>query len=134
MNRKEKDFCIEIFERPMAKQRPRFVHGHVYTPRATKEYEALICSEFTKRYGVPKVKGPIFIETVFKFRIPKTDKEHKEGDYYLHCPDLDNLQKAVLDALNGIAWEDDKQVVFTRAKKIYSEYDGIEIHIIELGG
>jgi Holliday junction resolvase RusA-like endonuclease len=35
-------------------------------------------------------------------------------------PDHDNLAKS-LDALNGIVWGDDKQIVFSRVFKIYGE-------------
>jgi crossover junction endodeoxyribonuclease RusA len=35
--------------------------------------------------------------------------------------DLDNLSKAVLDGLNGICWEDDRQVVDLHIRKILSD-------------
>lgn len=35
-------------------------------------------------------------------------------------PDIDNILKVVLDGLNGIAYEDDKQVVLTQCKKFYT--------------
>jgi Holliday junction resolvase RusA-like endonuclease len=38
-------------------------------------------------------------------------------------PDIDNLTKAILDALNGIAWNDDAQVAQITAKKVWSIQD-----------
>ncbi len=38
-------------------------------------------------------------------------------------PDLDNLEKAVLDALNGVAYEDDRFVVAKNAQKKYIRRD-----------
>ena len=35
-------------------------------------------------------------------------------------PDWDNIGKIVSDALNGIAYRDDSQVVDSRVRKIYS--------------
>ncbi|MBR2733355.1 MAG: RusA family crossover junction endodeoxyribonuclease [Selenomonadaceae bacterium] len=35
--------------------------------------------------------------------------------------DVDNFLKAVLDAMNGICYEDDRQVIFVQATKIFGE-------------
>jgi Holliday junction resolvase RusA-like endonuclease len=42
---------------------------------------------------------------------------------------LDKLIRAVLDALTGIAYIDDGQVVEITASKIYSQYAGLKIGI-----
>jgi Holliday junction resolvase RusA-like endonuclease len=44
-------------------------------------------------------------------------------------PDLDNLIKTVLDALNGIAYTDDKQIVRLGATKAYGTDPKILISI-----
>ena len=41
-------------------------------------------------------------------KMPKSKKGDNEPDIYK--PDVDNIAKAVMDALNGVAYEDDKQV------------------------
>lgn len=46
-------------------------------------------------------------------------------------PDIDNIVKAVLDALNGIAYKDDIQVVRVTATKIYAERAGVHVEIKE---
>lgn len=38
-------------------------------------------------------------------------------------PDLDNYEKAVMDALNGQLWDDDSQVVELHARKLYAGGD-----------
>jgi Holliday junction resolvase RusA-like endonuclease len=48
-------------------------------------------------------------------------------------PDLDNLEKSVLDAINGYAWVDDNQVTELNSKKLYSLNPRVEIEILELG-
>ena len=35
-------------------------------------------------------------------------------------PDIDNVLKVVLDALNGVAYKDDSRVVAVSARKVYS--------------
>lgn len=47
-------------------------------------------------------------------------------------PDVDNILKAVLDGLNGVAYEDDKQVVTARASKAYTYGEPmIVVHVWE---
>ena len=44
-------------------------------------------------------------------------------------PDIDNVIKSVLDGLNGVAYEDDKQVVKLTANKYYGVQPRVEITI-----
>ena len=43
--------------------------------------------------------------------------------------DVDNLAKAVMDALNGVAWGDDSQVVKITIFKEYTEHPYVYIYI-----
>ena len=47
-------------------------------------------------------------------------------------PDLDNFVKAAKDAMNGIVWVDDSQVVTTEARKCYSERPSVGITVVPL--
>ena len=42
---------------------------------------------------------------------------------------LDNIAKIVLDALNGVAWSDDKCVVDLHVAKYYASVPGVQITI-----
>ncbi|HJE96552.1 MAG TPA: RusA family crossover junction endodeoxyribonuclease [Ligilactobacillus acidipiscis] len=44
-------------------------------------------------------------------------------------PDVDNYVKATLDALNGIIWKDDAQIVTLHASKYYSDHPRIEMEV-----
>ena len=46
-------------------------------------------------------------------------------------PDIDNVLKVVLDALNGVAYKDDSRVVAVTARKIYSHTPKL---VIEMKG
>ena len=46
--------------------------------------------------------------------------------------DCDNLAKIILDSLNGIAYEDDKQVVRLYVEKIYGEHPRVEVELKEV--
>ena len=47
-------------------------------------------------------------------------------------PDVDNVAKSILDALNGIIYLDDKQIIKLDIKKIYAETSWTEVKIKEI--
>lgn len=111
---------------PKPKGRPRFTRsGHAYTPETTQNYEQKI-SEYYKEQTDDFYNGAIQIRLTFLMPIPKsTTKKMRRlietGNIkYTKKPDLDNLQKAVLDALNGIAFSDDKIITRIVAEKKYT--------------
>lgn len=72
-------------------------------------------------------EGPVRLQVLYEFLGPKTVWEGKE---MLTKPDLDNLDKMVLDALNGVAFRDDSQVVTKTSTKRYgvSERTTVQLH------
>jgi len=90
---------------PIPKGRPRTTRtGHTYTPKRTAEAEA----DLAKQFKAEVVGGP------FPLSVPV----EVVASFYTKSKtaDLDNLLKLTLDALNEIAWKDDKQVVSIQAK------------------
>lgn len=92
---------------PLPKQRPRFSRGHSYTPQATRDAELRVASSFTQQAGVTHaitepLTGPLKLVTRFYRKNNVT-------------ADTDNCFKLVTDALNGLAWVDDKQIKSIRA-------------------
>ncbi len=116
-----KSISITVYGNAVAKGRPRVAmrgkHPVVYTPTKTREWENLI-----KLAAAGKVKGlmtgPIAIYVAFFLLRPKS-LSRKVCDH-VKRPDLDNLFKSVLDALSGVVFENDSQVVEIKAYKYYS--------------
>lgn len=50
-------------------------------------------------------------------------KSRKKDEHPTSRPDVDNYAKLVLDALNGIAWHDDAQVVSLSILKAWTDPD-----------
>ena len=50
---------------------------------------------------------------------------------HIKKPDIDNMAKTVLDALNGLAYVDDSQIYSLTLYKTYSERPGIYLKITE---
>lgn len=121
-------YNIEINTRPIPKQRPRLSKFTVYTPKKTIDYEKLISYEWKKKYKDLVLKNAVKLDLLFCFKKAKSCKK----DFHTQRPDIDNLEKAVLDGLNKIAFIDDCQVVEMRSQKIFSDSDKIVVVVTDL--
>ena len=63
---------------------------------------------------------------------PKKKREELDGQYCISNMDLDNLEKALYDSMNGVIYEDDKQIVCHTVRKMWIDGDGkIEVIILK---
>lgn len=135
---------ITVFGEPRPKQRPRFQRTRygvkTFTPEETVEYENLVRWTYAQKYPHTKLEGQITAMIIAYFPIPEsTPKKKRERmmfDDVPHSkrPDIDNVVKAVLDALNKIAYDDDGQVCELTARKFYSSYPRLELYLEEMEG
>ncbi len=105
-----KKHTITVPIRPKAKARPRVgKYGNVYTTKADKEYEQAIGAAWIGSEG-PFFTTPVEMNVIFfndKITITVSSLEESSSIR----KDLDNLLKAVMDGLNGVAFQDDNQVI-----------------------
>ena len=129
---------LTISGEPTGKGRPKFStfkgRAMVYTPKKTENYEsyaklsyqasgaeifaddAQIYAEIDAYYAIPKSASKKKKQMMLDGRIRPTKK-----------PDTDNIAKIILDALNGIAYYDDAQVVSLAVRKYYSDNPRVEV-------
>lgn len=69
-------------------------------------------------------KSPVQMRVTFYFVRPKSAKNRQ---YPTVKPDVDKLLRAVCDALNGIVWHDDAQLIWSHAEKLYGDRERTEI-------
>lgn len=131
---------FEVPGKIVGKGRPRLnsYTGSVYTPTRTKDYECLIEQYFLLKY--PKYKpfeGRVRVDITAYFEIPKSTKK-ADKELMIHNeitptkkPDIDNIVKIILDAMNGIAFKDDIQITKLNVEKLYSDSERVEIKINE---
>lgn len=128
---------ITILGLPKGKERARTVRNGnktvSYTPTQTKEYEQLVqwCYKIAKGewFGNKPIKATITAHFKISQSSSRKNREQKLQLAILPCvkPDVDNIAKIILDALNGIAYEDDKQVVSLTVDKIYGEEPKVKV-------
>lgn len=114
---------------PMVKQRPRFVNHNgrrfVYTDKKTVDFEKSF-KELSMPYcvNINRVRVNHICIHFFKVRPKSLSKKILA---WRTRPDLDNLAKAVLDSLQGIAFDDDGQLDSIVLKKSFDTYDHVDI-------
>ena len=116
--------------------------GHMssITPEKTVLYENLVktrCLESIEKQMIPfqTLEGPLAVHIRAYYEPPKsTSKRNYEKMiagliFPTKKPDIDNIAKVVLDALNGIAYKDDTQVVDLNMKKRYAKEAYVQVQI-----
>lgn len=115
-----------IFMTPVAKGRPKFsVNRHTgramaHTPAKTSDAERSLRSLLLDHDPQIHARAEA-LSCTFDFYMLKPKSAGKKRPYPTVKPDLDNLEKLVKDACNGILWHDDAQVVQVVKRKIYCE-------------
>lgn len=122
---------------PVAKGRARFMrNGHIYTPTRTTDAEGEIQRAWVERHGDLPAIGPLSLFIVAWLPMPKSvPKRRREQAEPVVRPDVDNFAKTVLDALQGVAFGDDSQVVELFVRKHYARegsQPGWEIELSEV--
>ena len=125
---------IDFFVSGVPKAQPRvkaFVrggHAGVYTPDSAESWKQAVRQEAVANAPESLMTGPIRVELDFFLPRPKAhlDKHGvpKAKSPVWHCkkPDLDNLIKAVTDAITDTqrVWLDDSQIYEITATKTYA--------------
>lgn len=125
---------------PVGKGRPRVgkVGGfsRLYTPEKTVSYESLVgYSAAQAMAGQPLIDAAVFVTLDIRVQIPASwSKKKQELARCGACwpstkPDIDNVEKALFDGMNGVVWKDDVQVVKVTKQKRYSDQPGVEVHV-----
>ncbi len=128
--------CFDVPGKPQGKGRPRFTRsGHTYTPDHTAEYEERVKLAY-KQAGGGKLSGFVSADILAVFTVPKSYTKAQRAaalnaSFAPKKPDCDNIAKIILDALNGLAYDDDAQVVKLRVEKRYGETERVLVVLDE---
>lgn len=118
-----REVTFEVLGEPVPKKRARVVDGHAFTPGETVAFEAAIGWAFRAVYQGAPLEGPLRVHVTVR---EQSRRPQQQGD-------LDNYVKSALDALNGLAWRDDREVVAIHATvNRHAVSPGMVIDIYEL--
>jgi Holliday junction resolvase RusA-like endonuclease len=127
---------------PVGKQRARYAKRgnfvQTYTPDKTRNYESLIKEAAIEAMGTSEpLETPVTLYLYIRAPIPKSlPKKRIEAclnglEKPIKKPDASNVLKSVEDAMNGVVYKDDSQIVNIHVSKVYSSVSGIDVCIKE---
>ena len=132
---------FEVPGDPIPKGRPRFARRgtfvQTYTDSKTLEYETLVGFKARQAIGASEpLKGHLTVFLYLRYAVPASySKKRTEaclnGLEYPKRVDLDNCYKSITDAMNGIVYADDSQIVEAHILKCYSLEPGANVMIHE---
>jgi len=124
--------------KPVGKGRPRFGRGFAYTPKKTVDQEKTVkqlAQEAMKAGDHSLIGTSVAVHLIARWPIPESWPKWKrqlarDQDLFPGKPDLDNVCKLVLDAMNGTVYKDDDQVILLSIIKAYAEEPGIWVFVM----
>lgn len=132
-----KSFWVAGIPRPMprvkATSRGKFVR--IYTPPGPWEAWKANVYHSSGKPPAPAHDGPVEIELEYQMPFPQSFPKSKRipGTYCKRLPDIDNLEKLILDSLKSRGWfTDDGRVCAVKHRKVYSETPGVHVTIVLL--
>ena len=127
---------------PIGKGRPKFARRgsfvSTYTPTKTRDYENVIKEVAKKAMGSNEIlETPVTVAIYITVPIPASySKKHTEAclkdiERPIKKPDIDNIAKCFLDAMNNIVYLDDTQVLTLHVTKVYGTVGMVEVMVRE---
>lgn len=116
---------------PKAQKRHRTSKGRRYDP-SSKDKKAI--QKYLLQHKLGRlIDYPVAVEITAYYPFlkswSKADKAVAEGGLKMTKPDVDNVSKIYLDAMNGMIWTDDNLVCDLTVKKRYSQEPCVLIQI-----
>lgn len=112
-----------------------------FTPKRNAAFEAnirAIGAEAMARAGMRPCVDACRVDMAFERAAPKSWSKRKavemRGQPITGRPDVDNLAKAILDALNGVTFQDDAQVSDLHVTRRWGEIDCVRVRILLADG
>jgi Holliday junction resolvase RusA-like endonuclease len=133
---------FEVIGHPVGKQETKFNFKtrHAYKPEESRRYKELVswtAKKYMKESKKEMLFGPVRMDLIITLKKvkPAYDKHkffvshHLSEDYPCKKPDRSNVLKTVEDALEGICYDNDMNIVDGYTKKVYGEPEKVEIII-----
>lgn len=114
--------------RPVPQGSMRAFNNHIVHNKSAElmAWRSLIAME-ARKAGCQPIEGAIEIKLNFFYLRPKSVKRPLP----IVAPDLDKQIRSVLDALTGVAYLDDGQVVGIQATKRYGDRAGVSVEVTD---
>jgi Holliday junction resolvase RusA-like endonuclease len=127
---------------PIGKGRPKFARRgnfvSTYTPTKTRDYETVINEAARKAMGSNEIlETAVTVAIYITVPIPASYSKRRTeaclsgSERPIKKPDIDNVAKCFLDAMNEIVYKDDTQVLTLHITKVYGKHGMVEVMVRE---
>ena len=134
---------FEVPGDPHGKGRPKFARRgnfvQTYTDKKTASYEDLVRFHANiAMVDLAPIEGAVAVYIYIKLAVPKSySKKRTEAclsglERPTKKPDWDNVAKSICDAMNGIVYMDDTQIVDAHVTKVYAANAGVDVGVKEI--
>lgn len=141
MGNLENNICFVIPGKIVPKQSTRFASHRAFTSDRVTKYAKYVKECYREAYPIDSMpfefkSTPLTAIINVYFEVPKSDSKCKREEklslgFPTKVPDLDNCTKSILDALKGMVFPDDAQIVNLVVTKRWAEESYVEVTIFE---
>jgi Holliday junction resolvase RusA-like endonuclease len=108
------------------------VRVSMYDPETSRDWKRTVLDRVATAWPCgPPFSGALHVQ--LDFDLPRPKSLPKRVIHHVRKPDVDNLAKAVKDAMKGIVYRDDSQVVILKVTKMYGETPGVQVTVTGIG-
>lgn len=126
---------LRVYGLPVSQGRPRarafrvgaFTRVSMYDPANSKDWKRTVLAQALERKPETPAQDPLSMSLAFL--LPRPKSLPKRERHHTKKPDVDNLAKAVKDALRGVVYRDDSQIVELHVTKRYDLAPGVVIRV-----
>jgi crossover junction endodeoxyribonuclease RusA len=81
--------------------------------------------------GAKQFAGDVCVDVTFRWIKPKSHARLRAGEApgTPRRADIDKLSRAILDALTGVVYDDDRQVAMLTARRVWADGEGADITV-----
>lgn len=117
---------FKVTGKPITQGSMRVFNGHITHNKSAELLKwRKAVGTAAQQFIIQPLEGAVVMTLKFHLLKPKTVKREKPTV----PPDADKLARAVFDALTGIIYKDDSQVIKMDLEKCYSSWEGVEIMV-----
>lgn len=105
----------------------------VESSKALAPWRTTVAWHAAQVYRAAPLDGPLDVQVEFVMPRPAGLPKRKPTPPHTKRPDVDKLIRSILDALTGVVWRDDSQIVDLHPTKRYAELDeqpGARIRVV----
>lgn len=110
-------------------------HVVVDACKGSRRWKHIVASTVILHHGRPLLDGPLELRLVFGMKRPRShfrsngELRDNAPEYPIGRPDVLKLSRSVEDALTGVLWHDDSQIVIEHLEKTYDDPPGVIIEV-----